>query len=97
MDKNTMVIPDDFQGKIIEKSWFDKDLVVVIYFDEDKWNIDYVQAWFDMIYEFTQCPVMLLPKSFGELQYLDYNQMVLLKNSVDNAIAEMVKNQDNRI
>jgi hypothetical protein len=89
MDKDTMVIPNDFQGKIIEKSWFDKDMAVIVYFDEDKWNIDYMQAWFDMISDFTQCPVLLLPKSFSELQYLEYDQLFLLKELTDKAVAEI--------
>jgi hypothetical protein len=89
MDKDTMVIPNDFQGKIIERSWFDKDMAVIVYFDEDKWNIDYMQAWFDMISDFTQCPVLLLPKSFSELQYLEYDQLLLLKELTDKAVAEI--------
>lgn len=89
MDKNTMMMPDDFQGKIIEKSWFDKDSVVIIYFDEDKWFPKDIGAWFNMISEFTECPVMMLPKSFSELKYLDYDQLLLLKKLTDKAIAEI--------
>lgn len=84
-----MMIPDDFQGKIIEKSWFDKDLVTVIYFDEDKWHLEDIGAWFNMISEFTECPVMMLPKSFSELQYLEYDQLLLLKKLTDEAIEKM--------
>lgn len=89
VNEDTMIIPNDFQGKTIEKSWFDKDLAVVIYFDEEKWSIDYLQPWFNMISEFTDCPVMMLPKSFSELQYLEYDQLLLLKELTDKAISEM--------
>lgn len=97
MDKNTMIIPEDFQGKTIEKSWFDKDLTVIVYFDEDKWNIDDASAWFDMISEFTQCPVIMLPKSFSELQYLEYDQLLLLKELTDKAIAEIESKNEVKI
>lgn len=30
----TLVIPKDFEGKIIERSWFSGDVITVIYFDE---------------------------------------------------------------
>lgn len=89
MDNNTMIIPDDFQGKVIEKSWFDKDLVTIIYFDEEKHNIENIAQWCDMISKFVQCPVMMLPKSFSELHYLEYDQLLLLKSLTDNAIAEI--------
>lgn len=89
MNNNTMIIPDDFQGKVIEKSWFDKDLVTIIYFDEEKHNIENIAQWCDMISKFVQCPVMMLPKSFSELHYLEHDQLLLLKSLTDNAIAEI--------
>lgn len=92
---NNMIIPIDFEGKIIEKSWFGKDWAALIYFDENKWSFDDMQAWYDMISEFVECPVMLLPKSFSELKCLDYDQMLLLKNNTDKAIEKMNGNQDN--
>ena len=89
MNKDIMKIPDDFQSKVIEKSWFSKDFAIIIYFDEDKWDINYLQEWYDMISEFTQCPVMLLPKSFSELHYLEPDQLLLLKKLTDEAVEKM--------
>ena len=95
MNKYTMIIPNDFDGKIIEKSWFDKGLTTVIYFDENKWDFEQIQNWYDLISNFTQCPTMMLPKSFSELQYLEHDEMLMLKNVVDRAVEKMNSNQDN--
>ena len=95
MNDNTMVIPKDFEEKIIEKSWFDKDVITVIYFDEKKWRPEEIEKWHDMIYKFTDCPLMMLPKSFSSLQYFTNEQMLLLKDIVDNAVNEMNRNDNN--
>lgn len=95
MDDNTMIVPKDFVGKIIEKSWFNKDVVIIIYFDENKWHPTEIENWADLIHKFTDCQVMLLPKSFSSLKYLTYDQMLLLKNVVDRAVNEMSYNKNN--
>ena len=91
MNDNTMVIPKDFEVKTIEKSWFDDDVITVIYFYENKWSAGEIKKWGEMIYEFTGCPVMMLPKSFSSLQYFTREQMILLKDIVDRAVNEMNK------
>lgn len=95
MNDNTMVIPKDFEVKTIEKSWFDEDVITVIYFDENKWSAGEIEKWNEMIYKFTDCPLMMLPKSFSELQYLTREQMILLKDIVDCVINEMNRNDNN--
>lgn len=95
MNDNTMVIPKDFEVHTIEKSWFDEDVITVIYFDEKKWQPDEIEKWTNMIYEFTDCPVMMLPKSFSELKYFTREQMLLLKDIVDCTINEMNRNDNN--
>lgn len=95
MNDNTMVIPKDFEVNTIEKSWFDEDVITVIYFDEKKWRPEEIEKWHDMIYKFTDCPLMMLPKSFSSLQYFTNEQMLLLKDIVDNAVNEMNRNDNN--
>lgn len=95
MNDNTMVIPKDFEEKIIEKSWFDKDTITVIYFDEKKWCPEEIEKWYEMIYKFTDCPLMMLPKSFSELKYFTREQMLLLKDIVDSTVNEMNRNDNN--
>ena len=95
MDNNTMVIPKDFEVQTIEKSWFDEDVITVIYFDENKWSAREIEKWDEMIYKFTDCPLMMLPKSFSSLQYFTREQMILLKDIVDCAINEMNRNDNN--
>lgn len=95
MDDNTMVIPKDFEGKTIEKSWFSKDVITVLYFDENKWSAGEIEKWGEMIYKFTDCPLMMLPKSFSSLKYLTREQMSSLKNLVDEAVDEMNRHKNN--
>lgn len=95
MNDNTMVIPKDFEEKTIEKSWFDEDVITVIYFDENKWSAGEIEKWYDMIYKFTDCPVMMLPKSFSSLQYFTHEQMLQLKDVVDYAVDEMNRHKNN--
>lgn len=95
MNDNTMVIPKDFEVKTIEKSWFDEDVITVIYFDEKKWCPEEIEKWYEMIYKFTDCPLMMLPKSFSELQYFTREQMLLLKDVVDCAVDEMNNDKNN--
>ena len=95
MNDNTMVIPKDFEGKTIEKSWFDKDVITVIYFDEKKWCPEEIEKWGEMIYKFTDCPLMMLPKSFSSLKYLTREQMLSLKDVVDYVVNGMNRNDNN--
>lgn len=95
MDDNTMVIPKDFEGKTIEKSWFSKDVITVLYFDENKWSVEEIEKWGEMIYKFTDCPLMMLPKSFSSLKYFTYEQMLLLKDIVDGVVNEMNRHKNN--
>ena len=95
MNDNTMVIPKVFEVKTIEKSWFDEDVITVIYFDEKKWCPEEIEKWYEMIYKFTDCPLMMLPKSFSSLKYLTREQMSSLKNLVDEAVDEMNNDKNN--
>lgn len=88
-EKNTITIPKDFEGKVIEKNVICDTDTIIIYFDEDKWNLDCMSAWFDALKDFFKCPILLLPKSFSELEVLAYDQLLLLKTLTDRAIEEI--------
>lgn len=70
-------------------------MITVIYFDENKWSAGEIEKWSEMIYKFTDCPLMMLPKSFSSLQYFTREQMILLKDIVDCIINEMNRNDNN--
>ena len=92
--ENTITIPKDFEGKVIEKDIVCDTDSIIIYFDEDKWNLDDVCAWFDVLKDFFECPILLLPKSFSELAVLSYDQLLLLKTLTDRAIEEISNEQN---
>lgn len=70
-------------------------MITVIYFDENKWSTGEIKKWGEMIYKFTDCPLMMLPKSFSSLQYFTREQMISLKDIVDCAINEMNRHKNN--
>lgn len=88
-ERNTITIPKDFEGRVIPKDVVGDTDTIVIYFDEDKWNLDYMCAWFNALKDFFECPILLLPKSFSELAVLAYDQLLLLKTLTDKAIEEI--------
>ena len=65
--------------------------MIVIYFDEEKWNVDDMGAWYKCIQEFCGRPLLMLPKSFSSLQYLTNKQLMDLKYRVDRAVEQAKK------
>lgn len=92
--EDTIIIPKDFDGKVISKDIVGNTDSIVIYFDEDKWNLDCMSAWFRALKDFFERPILLLPKSFSELEVLSYDQLLLLKTLTDRAIEEISNEQN---
>ena len=90
----TITIPKDFDGKVISKDIIGDTDSIIVYFDEDKWNLDDMCAWFDAMKYFFKCPILLLPKSFSELEVLSYDQLLLLKTLTDKAVEEISHEQN---
>ena len=87
--KNSYYIPKDFEGKIFRKSVIDETDVVVIYFDETKWNVGDMAAWHKCIQEFCERPLLVLPKSFSRLEYITNKDLKWLKSMVDKAVEQI--------
>jgi len=85
----SIYIPKDFEGKIFRKSVIDETDVVVIYFDETKWNVDDMAAWHKCIQEFCGRPLLVLPKSFSRLEYMTNEDLRKLKFMVDKAVEQI--------
>lgn len=94
IENNDITIPVDFNGKVISKDIVGDTDSIIIYFDEDKLTLDDICAWFDVLKGFFECPILLLPKSFSELEVLSYDQLLLLKTLTDRAIEE-INNETN--
>lgn len=94
MIENSIIIPKDFDGKIIEKDVVKSTDTIICYFDEDKWHIDAMKAWHDVMKNFFERPILLLPKSFSELEVLSYDQLLLLKTLTDKAVEEISHEQN---
>ena len=94
MIDSNIVIPKDFDGKVISKDIINDTDSIIIYFDEDKWHLDYMSAWYRALKDFFECPILLLPKSFSELEVLSYDQLLLLKTLTDKAVEEISNEQN---
>lgn len=88
---SAMYIPKEFEVKVLLKSVIDETDVIVIYFDEEKWNVDDMVVWYKCIQEFCGRPLLMLPKSFSNLQYLTNKQLMDLKYRVDKAVEQAKK------
>lgn len=83
-----VAMPEDFKMKIYNKSVI-KDLeIMVIYFDEDIWDVDSLCAWAEYIQKFFDKPLMMLPKSFSGLESLTYEQALALRDKCNKVIED---------
>jgi len=82
----TIQLPEDFKLRIYEKSIINNTEILIIYFDEDIWDIDNVGVWAEYIHIFFDKPLIMLPKSFSELQSLTYEQALELRNKCNKVI-----------
>ena len=82
-------IPTDFDGKVFEQNIVGDNEVAIIWFDEDKWTVEQIIVWHKVIEKFCSRPLLMLPKSFSYLEVLSSEQLLTLKQLVDNTIAKL--------
>lgn len=81
-----MYIPKDFEVKGCKKSVIDALDMMVIWFDEDKWDVGTMAAWYKTIEVFFEKPLLLLPKSFSRLEYIPKKDLIRLKDKIDRVV-----------
>lgn len=86
--ESAVAMPEDFKMKIYNKSVINDLEIMVIYFDEDIWDLDSMCAWAEHIQKFFDKPLMMLPKSFSGLESLTYEQALALRDKCNKVIED---------